>query len=284
MRGSGREGIAIDSVRCCGHGIAAAKARDDPERWIETLETLAEGDRQVFEGDLREVIDDLDSELELDVLRDIRVWLDRVHHQLSEMTSEIRRCAPWAFLWEHAPNAIADEVQELREILPLSLRLAEAPNEIARARSRLARIHGADSVDVQDWIAECGEALDAGAEGLAEVRGAFQRIASVSGREALAMDFGWLYDRLMRLFHIGYNVSADQIDSHHYDLLASEARTASFIAIAKADVPIEHWFHLGRGITKSGTGSVSSPGALDVRVSDALAASRERARHAAGAE
>ena len=51
------------------------------------------------------------------------------------------------------------------------------------------------------------------------------------------MDFGFLYDRERRLFHIGYNVSAARIDEHHYDLLASEARLASFFAIAKGDVP-----------------------------------------------
>jgi cyclic beta-1,2-glucan synthetase len=36
------------------------------------------------------------------------------------------------------------------------------------------------------------------------------------------------------------------MDEHHYDLLASEARLASFVAIAKGDVPYEHWLHLGR--------------------------------------
>ena len=66
---------------------------------------------------------------------------------------------------------------------------------------------------------------------------------------ALAMDFGLLYDKDLRLFHIGYNVTADRLDSHHYDLLASEARLASLFAIAKGDAPVEHWFHLGRATT-----------------------------------
>ena len=67
------------------------------------------------------------------------------------------------------------------------------------------------------------------------------------------MHFGFLYDRQRQLFAIGYRL-ADQfggarLDASFYDLLASEARLASFIAIAKGDVPEQHWFHLGRLIT-----------------------------------
>jgi cyclic beta-1,2-glucan synthetase len=63
------------------------------------------------------------------------------------------------------------------------------------------------------------------------------------------MDFAMLYDRERRIFNIGYNLNADQLDPHHYDLLMSEARLASYFAIAKRDVPAEHWFHLGRPIS-----------------------------------
>ncbi len=68
---------------------------------------------------------------------------------------------------------------------------------------------------------------------------------------AWSMDFSWLYDHERRLFFIGHNVSTSRIDTHHYDLLASEARLASFFAIAKGDVPVEHWFHLERPVTKA---------------------------------
>ena len=64
-----------------------------------------------------------------------------------------------------------------------------------------------------------------------------------------AMDFAMLYDRERRIFNIGYNLNADQLDPHHYDLLMSEARLASYFAIAKRDVPAAHWFHLGRPIS-----------------------------------
>lgn len=60
------------------------------------------------------------------------------------------------------------------------------------------------------------------------------------------MNLGFLYNTERKLFSIGYNVSDNRLDSSCYDLLASEARLASFIAIAKGDVPLEHWWALGR--------------------------------------
>src|SRR5262249_7711650 len=51
------------------------------------------------------------------------------------------------------------------------------------------------------------------------------------------------------VFTIGFNVSEGQHDNSFYDLLASEARLASFVAIAKGDVPQEHWFRMGRQLT-----------------------------------
>jgi cyclic beta-1,2-glucan synthetase len=63
------------------------------------------------------------------------------------------------------------------------------------------------------------------------------------------MDFKFLLDPERKVFVIGYNVAAGRCDNSYYDLLASEARLASFIAIAKGDVPQEHWFRLGRQLT-----------------------------------
>lgn len=65
------------------------------------------------------------------------------------------------------------------------------------------------------------------------------------------MNLAFLYVQERKLFSIGYNVSDNRLDSSCYDLLASEARLASFIAIAKGDVPLEHWWALGRPTTEA---------------------------------
>jgi cyclic beta-1,2-glucan synthetase len=64
------------------------------------------------------------------------------------------------------------------------------------------------------------------------------------------MDFSFLYLKERGLFSIGYNLDIAQYDKGTYDLLASESRIASYVAIAKGDVPVEHWFRLSRRLTR----------------------------------
>ena len=64
------------------------------------------------------------------------------------------------------------------------------------------------------------------------------------------MDFAFLYNRQRKLLSIGYTKSANRLESACYDLLASEARIATFVAIAKGDIPQASWFYLGRGQTQ----------------------------------
>ena len=82
-------------------------------------------------------------------------------------------------------------------------------------------------------------------------------IVNLKGRlnfMADATDFKMLYDEGRGLFSIGYDVENDSLGKSYYDLLASESRQASFIAIAKGDVPKKHWFKLGRSMTLMGKG------------------------------
>ncbi|MGI6176117.1 MAG: GH36-type glycosyl hydrolase domain-containing protein [Christensenellales bacterium] len=64
-----------------------------------------------------------------------------------------------------------------------------------------------------------------------------------------SMDFSLLYDQKRGLFHIGFDAENGVMSKSYYDLLATEARQTSFIAVAKGDVPQEHWFRLGRPLT-----------------------------------
>nr|MBA3759591.1 hypothetical protein [Gemmatimonadales bacterium] len=66
---------------------------------------------------------------------------------------------------------------------------------------------------------------------------------------AMEMDFRFLFDAERKLFAIGFQGSTHSLDGSYYDLLASEARLASFMAVAKNDVPVDHWFRLGRTLT-----------------------------------
>ncbi|HEU4454339.1 MAG TPA: glucoamylase family protein [Longimicrobium sp.] len=78
-----------------------------------------------------------------------------------------------------------------------------------------------------------------------------EAVGSRAYRYAVEMDFRFLFDPARKLFSIGWQVASHALDPSTYDLLASEARLASFVAIARGDVPADHWFRLGRALTHS---------------------------------
>ncbi len=82
-----------------------------------------------------------------------------------------------------------------------------------------------------------------------------QAIADQAQQLFREMDFSFLFDPTRKLFSIGFRVRDGMLDPSYYDLLASEARLASFLAIAKGDVAPDHWFRLGRALTPVGRGS-----------------------------
>ncbi|UUZ78335.1 hypothetical protein LP414_04350 [Polaromonas sp. P1(28)-13] len=67
------------------------------------------------------------------------------------------------------------------------------------------------------------------------------------------MDFSGLYNAKRHLFHIGLRVHEQALDASYYDLMSSEARLTSFLAIAKGDVPRRHWLSLGRAFLTVGS-------------------------------
>ena len=73
----------------------------------------------------------------------------------------------------------------------------------------------------------------------------------VECRELADMDFSFLESKMRDLFAIGFNVTDNQVDSGCYDLLASEARLATYVLIAQGQLGQEHWFALGRLLTST---------------------------------
>jgi cyclic beta-1,2-glucan glucanotransferase len=140
--------------------------------------------------------------------------------------------------------------EELEAIAASVPTVNELPAVIARARQLLAsmREQFADAPEARDWAARFDTALGAAGQSAEYLRTRLEEAAGRAEAFVRAMDFEFLYDRPRHLFFVGYNVSTGRMDEHHYDLLASEARLSSFLAIASGAVPEEHWLHLGRPI------------------------------------
>ena len=103
--------------------------------------------------------------------------------------------------------------------------------------------------------------LDAGPGFVDAQRHAAELIAVIGrlaqqARDLAVMEYGFLYDVRRDLLSIGYNVQERRLDAGFYDLLASESRLTSFVAIAQEQLPQESWFSLGRLLTTAGGGPV----------------------------
>lgn len=85
--------------------------------------------------------------------------------------------------------------------------------------------------------------------------GRLSALATGARAMALEMEYGFLLDEDRKLLSIGYLTSDGKLDLNCYDLLASEARLASFLAVAKGDIPAKHWFRLGRSVTPVANGA-----------------------------
>ncbi len=96
------------------------------------------------------------------------------------------------------------------------------------------------------------EGLETGAGRRAAARiVAIEQLAQLAG-EMARMEYDFLYDKGRHLLAIGYNVGERRRDQSYYDLLASEARLCTFVAIAQGQVPQEAWFALGRLLVTAG--------------------------------
>ncbi|HXE38026.1 MAG TPA: glucoamylase family protein [Azonexus sp.] len=120
--------------------------------------------------------------------------------------------------------------------------------EINEALAELDRFASAPATDVLPTLRQLAEAGNAFAAARLEV---IEDLARQAGHLA-DMEYGFLFDKGRQLLTIGYNVTERRTDTSYYDLLASEARLCSFVAIAQGQLPQESWFSLGRLLTGTG--------------------------------
>jgi len=219
-------------------------------------------------------------ELEVDAhtLHSLRICVDRVQHHLASMRRDLDLFAPWLLSLQEAPALLqngeddnANEKQtnansslhaiwrELQEKLSTSHALSAVPDVCANMMTDVERLDRALETatasqaaveSARAWSATLMDRLrqsQAAAQNLLDICCRLRERAAARVRQ---MEFGFLYDTQRHVFHIGYNLEADALDHNYYDLLASEARIGSLVAIAKGDVPPRHWLHMGRPLNR----------------------------------
>ncbi|HEX7243759.1 MAG TPA: protein ndvB, partial [Longimicrobiaceae bacterium] len=163
-----------------------------------------------------------------------------------------------------APRALEGAAEQLRRARAALAAAGDGPAPLAEAASSLrAALAALESAPLarealepaREWLAwslrRAEEQLAGEGAAPAELRARLDVLAERAARYVTEMDFRFLFDPRRELFSIGYQCSTHSLDPSYYDLFASESRLASFVAIAKNDVPVDHWFRLGRTLTHS---------------------------------
>jgi len=227
---------------------ACERARDHLHESYAALRTLGAELFAELDRALHAFIEDVSQQHDAGLLHELRSSIDGFKRQLKQMRCELDALMPWLSLESEALDHAID--------LPMLLRIDEIP---AAARQLQAQLES--SLGERRQRGDLTAQLQSSGELLAEAFRGAEQSALVLHRELLAlaaradeevrgMDFRLLYDGDRKLFRIGYNATLDQADPHYYDLLASEARLASYLAIVKRDVPESHWYALGRPMNR----------------------------------
>jgi cyclic beta-1,2-glucan synthetase len=197
----------------------------------------------------------------------LQTWADAARTCVDSHIRDAELLIPWARLDakemaamvagppEQAPEwmAIAPFFHSVPTLADLPERCEAALRELGTLRTALlGEGFGMDRLRRLDALSHA--IRDSATDAAALIR-RLSTLTQTAGRMFQAMDFKCLFDPTRKLFSIGFRSTEGSLDPNCYDLLASEARLTSFIAIAKGDVPAAHWFHLGRALTPVGRGS-----------------------------
>jgi len=182
---------------------------------------------------------------------ELLVWANAVSASVRSHRRDLESMVPWAGLaaGDGDKTLLDDDLASLLGSVPT---LAQLPELCAAAIAILTRRQAERAAPELDALIDSFRRS-------AQVAAAYESRLTALGEAARkifgSMGFGFLFNPERELLSIGYLVADESLDPNHYDLLASEARLASFVAIARGDVPTRHWFRLGRILVPVGYGA-----------------------------
>jgi len=189
-----------------------------------------------------------------DVDADASYWAAQMEKQVSAWLGITDRYLSWIeILDEKGARDLAqlspDVLVAFREALhraPSLFDLANGNSHCVQILRSIRETAPSAAEPLSDWLDRLTQAFAKSQWLAGEVLGLGEALIKNVRELSESINMRFLYDPERRLFSIGYNVSGGHLDSAYYDLLASEARFGGFVAIARGDVPIEHWFSMSR--------------------------------------
>jgi cyclic beta-1,2-glucan synthetase len=238
-------------VQACA-GLLAGTLPISLTRWTELIDSLNE-----HAAVIDDIVAALAQEHGKEEFADLRWWASSLLHQVRAYRRDLHLLAPWGPVFTAAEiasdrwQAITQKLERVPSLAHVSETCDTVLIELAAWRAELEQIDSIqeDKPKVLAAIGQLTSAMEQALEAARTLTTRLAKIAQTSTRIMDATDFKFLLDKERKVFTIGYNVGEGRHDNSFYDLLASEARLASFIAIAKGDVSQEHWFRMGRQLT-----------------------------------
>jgi cyclic beta-1,2-glucan synthetase len=239
--------------------------RETPAAWYPLLRRLIERWLPAIGALLVEVIEESAGTADSHVVQDCRLFAQLLSEHIQAMERKVAMMLPWLPTIFELPPAFGDgEPQpsvaaawgELQETLLESPAHASIEEVTAAAAGPLAQLQAELAADPEGsaWLEKLAEQIRDARLTVHAFAVGFAELARQADAFVEEMDFSFLYDEDRHLFHIGFNLDSGRLDNNYYDLLASEARIASLVAVAKHDVPNNHWLHLARPITLANGG------------------------------
>jgi len=236
-------------------GLLAGKLPESLTGWSELIDSLNE-----HAAIIDDIVAALAHEYGKDEFSDLRWWAGSFLHQVRAYRRDLHLLAPWgpassvftvADIASTRWKVIAQKLEQVPSLAHISETCDSVLIELAAWRAELEQPNSIkeDEAGMLASIGQLTSAMEQGAEAARTLTARLAKIAQTSTRVVDETDFKFLLDPERKVFNVGYNVSEGRDDNSFYDLLASEARLASFVAIAKGDVPQEHWFRMGRQLT-----------------------------------
>lgn len=181
-------------------------------------------------------------------------WVGQVQSQLAAWLNLADRYLDWIeILSEKTEEEVAALVPDALPAFRQALRHAPSLKDLAEgnvaciAPLRAAREDAPTGErDVWAWVNRVTAAFERSKWLAGEMLATVGQLSRAGRELSESVNMRFLYNAERRLFSIGFNVSEGRLDRAYYDLLASEARLGSFVAIARGDVPAHHWFAMGR--------------------------------------
>jgi len=188
-------------------------------------------------------------------VEELQYWERLLTERVNAALSELYGLAPWlepSFESDLRLNVRDQSLTSLFTDLCQIPALAELPDVYERIRTKvIARLESLEPLypALRQTLEELLRRLPEARSKALDLIHRAESTATTASRFFNAMDFGFLFDSKRKLLRVGYDVRSGHADACYYDLLASEARTAVFLAIAKGDIPREAWFRLARKLT-----------------------------------